>query len=373
MTSPTPALLRRDTGDKLSPPTSVHPAAPGPIAVFVELTRGCNLCCPMCRQERASYSTTTMSASLFSRVAEQLFPTAAMVDLRGWGESLLLREFPSRALTVREHGCMLRIVTNLSFRNDVALRALAESNATVSVSLDSTDREALRQVRGGAELGLITANLASLRAYYRDSGSDFNRVYIGATVQRQTIGHMSGVVQAAAEQGIRSVAFFPRQNQGDIHPLDDDERLRLLHDIEACHRVAERACVNVRIGAKLWHGMRDNLPPFDFACVKPWSYCFVDYQGTVGFCDFLMGPGWEQHGIGSLIDQEFQELWNGRRWTEVRRRHLEGSLHTWPVTRSCEWCYTNRYVDFEDSVDARYAPRVLTPAAMLSAHQHIQT
>src|SRR5688572_2768627 len=83
-----------------------------PRIVFVELTRFCNLFCPMCREPGSVGREQTMTRNLFERIAEELFPTAEIVDLRGWGESLIMSEFEDRLGSARDYGCEIRVVTN---------------------------------------------------------------------------------------------------------------------------------------------------------------------------------------------------------------------------------------------------------------------
>ena len=75
-----------------------------PLAVFMELTQNCNLKCPYCRSSGHFQASWNMPLSLFRRVAEEIFPTALLVDLRGWGESTILKEFPEFISITTDYG-----------------------------------------------------------------------------------------------------------------------------------------------------------------------------------------------------------------------------------------------------------------------------
>src|SRR5260370_3822953 len=128
-----------------------------PRALFVELTRHCNLLCPMCRVRGQVSPSQRMSARLFEQVEAELFPTADLIDLRGWGESLILPEFPDRAYRAARFGASLRVVTNLSFRRDSVLDLLSELGFYVGISIDSADPAVLQLLRHGASLETIEA------------------------------------------------------------------------------------------------------------------------------------------------------------------------------------------------------------------------
>ncbi len=85
-----------------------------PRALFIELTENCNLSCPMCRSAGPFDRAKNMDPAIFAKVADALFPTAEIVDLRGWGESTILRNFPDYVERTLAHGCRIRLVTNLT-------------------------------------------------------------------------------------------------------------------------------------------------------------------------------------------------------------------------------------------------------------------
>lgn len=339
-----------------------------PRMVFVELSRHCNLACDMCRPEGNIYRQNQMSDAVFERVADALFAGAERVDLRGWGESLILPNFPQRVDRVKAAGADLRIVSNFSFRVPRAVDALARANAFVSISLDSPDAEVLKTVRKGARLDLILENIRELKRAYATYGSDFSRVYIGATVQERTVDDLHRLIQLAASLGITDVRLFARQNDGVHYQLSEPGRLRLLQQMDVVHRTAAQEGVKVRVGARLWPEMEDEKPAYDFPCLRPWNYVFIGWDGHIGYCDFLMGPDWEKHAVGHILDAPFNELWNGERWRELRRRHLRRTTDDWTVSSECSWCYKNRFVDFEDDFDPSYGPRVISPQDIYRAN-----
>lgn len=368
-------MVEAQTPTAQQSPARTAPAGTGMIApeaprmVFVELSQHCNLACSMCRPEGNIYQQHVMSDATFQQVSKKLFPEAELIDLRGFGESLLLDTFPERARAVVEHGSRLRIVTNLSFRAEASLEALAAANAHVAISLDTVDEHILRLVRRGARLSLILNNIQFLRNAYARHGSNFQRVYIGATIQQLTIGRLSQLVTTAARQGITEVRFFARMDSGKQFSTDIVDRSALLRDLEECQRLADSYGICLRVGMKLWPDMKDDLPPYDFPCLRPWTYCFVTWEGRIGFCDFLIGPCCEKHTFGNIMEEEFDAIWNGEKWQELRCRHLGGDLEQSEVSSQCAWCYRNRYVDFEEQFDTQYQKRILTPESILRTNQ----
>lgn len=319
-----------------------------PRILFVELTQNCNLRCPMCRNESDDYETHRMSEELFEKINHILFPFAEIVDLRGWGESMLLDDFPAKAKAVVEAGCELRIMSNLSFCKPRNINALAEANAYVGISLDSANKVSLAKIRTGANLDLIIENVKLLRRIYKENRSDFSRVYISATIQPANVGELCNLVDFARRYGIKQIRLFPAMRDNKCLTRNQDVINLLRSNIEAAFAFAESSSIDLWIGARLWEGMEVDISPFKQPCIHPWTYCFINWRGDVGFCDYLMGPGCEVHLVGNIGDSSFDTIWNGPKMINVRKHHVDGKTNKSKTTWRCEWCYHNRFVDFEN-------------------------
>jgi len=310
-----------------------------PRYVLVELTQGCNLSCEMCRNSRIPLDARRMPKELFDRIAEDLFPTADIVDLRGWGESLLLPDIAVFIRRVVESGAAMRFVSNLSFHRPDVIQLLTEYHAYVAVSVDTADAALLRRLRGGARLDLIKRNLAELVAGYIRRWGSTERLSIGCTVQRPALEGLSGVVELAAEVGIRHLRLFAVE-------VPDDSDLSLEGHEEAIASTLVRVVETARrVGVAVSAGtcLGDVIPPPApvRSCLRYWSSATVSYAGLVGFCDHLIGPLTETEGIGSLQTESFEALWNGRLIQSLRAGVLQNAAE-------CRKCRTKRHIEFED-------------------------
>ena len=324
-----------------------------PRALFIELTQGCNLRCPMCRDDLIATAQRSMPDTLFDAIADELFPTAEMVDLRGWGESLILPNILSRIERVVASGARLRIVTNLSFRRPQVLDALVEANAMIAVSLDTADQDTLSLLRRGANLELITSNLEYL---VRGFGHSRN-VEILTAVQRPALTGLPDLIDHVATCGVKDVKLFSVM-------VDEMSELGLAgHDgevDEALRRAAERArAVGVRLVAGTQMGnLPDNRPTIPM-CVHPWAYAYVAYNGDVSFCDHLIGPGNEEYVLGNLYKSRFVDIWNGPALRLIREEHLGARRAVASKFAHCAWCYKKKYVDFEQLFEPRYVGEIV--------------
>jgi len=324
-----------------------------PRALFIELTQGCNLRCAMCRDSVITTAQRSMPDALFETIADELFPTAEMVDLRGWGESLILPNIVSRIKRVVSSGARLRVVTNLSFRRPQVLDALVEADAYVAVSLDAANQELLSQLRQGANLQLITANLDYL---IRSFGHSRN-VEILTTVQRPALAALPQLIAHVAACGVREVKFFSvnAAETSDLglegHKDEVDAAIRL--SVARAQEVGVRLVAGTQMGS-----LPDNLPTFPM-CVHPWAYAFVAFNGDVSFCDHLIGPDLRKYKVGNICESTFQDVWNGPAWRAIREEHLGPRRASSPRFAHCAWCYEKKYVDFEQLFEPKYVSEII--------------
>jgi MoaA/NifB/PqqE/SkfB family radical SAM enzyme len=301
----------------------------------------------MCRQAGEVSRAQKMSDEVFRRVAEQLFSTAELVDLRGWGESLLLPDFEARARVAHEAGCQLRIVTNLSFNRPDILKLLAELNFHVSVSCDGASAEVFEALRRGGRWTLFLKNLRDLTTAYEQAGSQRSRICLSMTCQAPNVHEIPEVVALAADVGISTVKLFPVTTTSPDHPLALQDAAATTRAVYRAAKVARAAGVRLQLGASLW-GDLDRDPLDEPSCIHPWMYCYISYEGKVGFCDHLIGPAGEPYLMGDLRVTPFVEIWNCDRWVTLREEHAARRRSTHKDFHECAWCYRNRFPDFEN-------------------------
>src|SRR5207302_8590066 len=116
-------------------------------AVFVELTQNCNLRCWMCRPDALPQDERMMSEDTFQLVVDELFPCAEIIDLRGWGESLLYPGFKRAVKLASLSGAKVKLYTNLSVDDVAIYECLVEHSVLTTVSFDAATQERFRRLR----------------------------------------------------------------------------------------------------------------------------------------------------------------------------------------------------------------------------------
>lgn len=317
-----------------------------PRYLMVELTQGCNLHCPMCRPSVIGVRERSMDRGLLAQVAELLMPTAEVVDIRGWGESLIVADVTEVVRLVARHGACCRVVTNLSFRRPEVLDELVACEALIDVSIDSARLETVARSRTGARFDLVEANLCWLTAALATSPGGPDRLRVITTLQRSTVDDLRHLVRWLGDRGVRHVVINEvTLSPGDANALTGCDGA-VDAEVDAAAKEAAHAGVVLWAGTRL--GSRVPATKDAFTCIHPWAYATIGYDGSVGFCDHLIGPMMPLVHMGDVRRQSFEAIWNGERWQSLRRWHLERGAPATRAQSACAACYRHRNVDFED-------------------------
>lgn len=316
-----------------------------PNILFVELTRRCNLACGMCRGGMMKEHSLDMSEAVLRRIEEELLPTARLVDLRGWGESLVRRDFLPIVERFARPEVQLRVLSNGTIRKEENWQTLMRLKAWVGISVDATENALLKELRG-ARIEPIEQSLRSL-VHWRDHyGNDPENVFLIVTVSSRNLDNLEDMLRWAHGLGLRKLHMIP------IHLFPSDPR-------SLCHRATEIPPVfdrlheqATRLGIRLQlnGAMTTELVLQDRMldkCIHPWMYAYVTYAGDIGFCDHLIGR--DDLTSGNILDRSFHEIWNSPAMVTFRADHLakrEGHKYF----EHCAWCFRNRYGDFEHRI-----------------------
>ncbi len=326
--------------------------APMPRAIYVELTDRCNLTCPMCRCSPIRGN--ILPLPLFKEMAAHLFPSADFVDLRGWGESTIVPGFLDYLDVALSYPVKVKLITNAVVKKPLLWQRLGHEGITIGVSFDAAEPERFRELRGGADLHQVLANLRLLTEAQREAGHDpAEKLYLCVTIGGRNLDQITDILALGMELGVRRFKFEP------LWAPDDDPN-RLEHHTERVARVMEdirelRARHDLLI--ELSAALSDESLRHEATrkvCIHPWQYLYINSRGRLGFCDHLNGR--EEFTFGSWQEGDFESFWNGEDMRQLRAEHLQ-RLDGEAIKRcgDCNWCYDRRYMDLEDWLEPEWA------------------
>lgn len=327
-----------------------------PQVVYVELSRRCNLACPMChRWELPRSSFVDMDEALIRWLEVELFPTARIVDLHGLGESTLHPAFPGLVRRIAAMGPRVRLVTNLNGMSTEAMTALVESDAYVCFSLGALGQRNYSLIYARGNFAELSSRLRAFQVLRGRSGACQDMSCM-TMLSRANIGELEEVMRFVHDHGVRHHRIFPMYlREGDPRYVGRD-MATWEGAIARAFDLADSLGMEVRVID--WPlPLASSKTLVNFTCHRPWTHIHVNVDGVVGLCDYNEHVERMQQlvaGKGSADD-----VWNSEVYQAARRAFLDGipSRFNSFCGDVCRW---TKYVDFDDLILPELASRVLS-------------
>lgn len=336
-------LLSEKELEKNSPLVRTYPEK-----IIVELTYNCNFKCIMCpRPTIKKYRPELdMPFPLFQKIADLLFPTADYVDLRGFGESTIMRNFERYLDYALRFPCKFGILTNLSLKNDLIWEKMIKHGFFIGISLDGATKETVESIRVGANFEAILVNMRKLVAFRKRYNQPEDNLKLTAVIQTRNYTEMPAIIDLAYSVGITRVQFSPSWQHLQESPAPRDFAIRNISPEkmgaalnESLH-LAKKYGIKLEMTGSLNAGAVEKRAGFykKEICDHPWTLVYITYDGRIGPCNHLIADGGVL--LGDLSKDNFYNAWNSLGFQLFRKL-----IHTPNRFVRCEWCFRHRYGD----------------------------
>ncbi len=326
------SVLLSDKGTLTLP--ALYETAPQPVRLDIEITTRCQLCCPACA--RTLYSSDIvpqdMPATLFEKVIGDMTYIRELFFV-GLGEPLLHPDITHFVQYAAHRKITTKLVTNgLDATPDLLEKLHRSGLSEVTFSIDTTDPDLFRRLRGGASLAVVLDTIRNAPVKLTRS--------IFVTLSQENYHTLPGVIDLAVELGLPAVALsdvnFPENQSGSVHRLAEkavlSQAIRYAHqkqivlisphfhnisDIPAYYRhfmITDPAAFSER-AAKHTH------------CLSPWRIGVVGVDGTLTPCNCA-----PKEKCGTVADNPFSLLWNGEAMHRWRQSVMDASN---PLCKGC--------------------------------------
>jgi len=304
-----------------------------PVCVYLEVTNRCNLLCTTCPRTYAELEPPAdMSWDLFTSIVDQL-PKLARAVLHGVGEPMLVANLPRMVRYLKERGVYVLFNTNATVLNESNGRALIAAGLDeLRVSLDASNRDSFKKIRGKDYFGRIVRNVTAFRALQKREGHSKPQVSAWITGLKGTIRELPDFVRLAGEIGVKEVylqrlVFFDQSAIGMARP---DQALfeRMNKEDMVFLKRAEELAYSLGItfsasGAASEPGLsltkESEYSPWSL-CRRPWTLMYFTANGRALPC--CIAPfsqhGYDNYTLGDATQQTLREIWNGPAYREFR-------------------------------------------------------
>ena len=301
------------------------------LIVRMDTTNRCNLRCSMCSMRLADLDTQRewhdIDPVLFNRIAEEVFPIASVVGLSCGAELLVNPDFGTYLKRLYHADVPARdVVTNGILLSSENISIILDAPPTsLFVSIDGATPQTHAEIRGGADLNLITQNMRALVLERDRRGMKFPMLSFSVTLQRKNFMELPDIVRLAHSVGAVSVC---------VVPLVPYEGLDLTGETidPAAPEVSEQIRLASNTAADL--GLIFNPPPIpdtdgEVSCPYLENWVYIDPDGRINPC-----PHWDTaEPLGNMNRQSFSEIWEGPAYQELRNRIKAGVF-----TGNCAVC-----------------------------------
>ena len=254
-----------------------------------------------------------MPMSLFQKIIDDGCENGfRQVTLHLWGEPLLDNLIFDRIAYVKEKGMSTTFTSNATLLTSDKIEAILESGLDViRISIDGGTKESYASFREGGDFDKVCANIEQLIRMRGMRHSTKPFVHISTLVQPEnpTISEELQHIYQIVDSYLLDFADSRRSKEfsflRDFYSKVKGKR------VYPCRSLWERIVV-------MSNG-------------KVCLCCHMDYEGSVE--------------LGDLTKQTIKQIWDSKKFTEIRQLHLEGKAEKIELCRNCDILY-RQYLDW---------------------------
>jgi MoaA/NifB/PqqE/SkfB family radical SAM enzyme len=304
-----------------------------PVCLYLEVTNRCNLLCTTCpRTYEELEPPADLSWDLFTSIVDQV-PDLARAVLHGVGEPMLVANLPRMVRYLKDRGVYVLFNTNGTVLSERNGRALIDTGLDeLRVSLDASNRDSFKMIRGRDYFGRIIRNVRAFRELQEREGHTRPQVSVWLTGLRETVQELPAFVRVAAEIGVKEVylqrlVFFDQSAIGKAQP--DQALFERLTQEEATY-LQQAEDLARSLGVTFSASGAASEPALSLKssgggspwslCRRPWSLMYFTANGRALPC--CIAP-FSQHGydnftLGHARQQSLRDIWNGSTYRDFR-------------------------------------------------------
>ena len=313
-----------------------------PKLITVEPTNHCDLKCPLCPTGIGDKSVEygLLRLEKFKKVIDIFGKWAQTIQLFSWGEPTLNKSFIEMIRYASQDPYKIRSSTSINLNNvtDEQIKGLLTSNLDLlTISIDGITQEIYEKYRVGGNLKTVFDNLKKLIAAKRLYQSK-TKIQWAFIVFKHNEHQVEEAKKMASDFGIPIEIKPARPDiKGDLQNSPEEAKAMIdtygdwlsnnpkytTYDMETKTRKTEPLLNNVEKQKKA----------VDF-CKRPWWTTFINWNGDVFPCDCVHTE--EKHRMGNIFEQDFKEIWNGKKYIAARKEMLGQPNNVETICHTCK-------------------------------------
>jgi radical SAM protein with 4Fe4S-binding SPASM domain len=299
-----------------------------PTHLQIEPTDLCNLKCDFCHVTVGmGRPKGHMDPALFKRLIDEIGDYVFLIILWDWGEPFLNPSIYEMIAYARLKGVKVVTSTNghLLTKPGMADKLVRSGLDTLIVALDGITQDTYELYRHGGKLETVVHGIRTVVERKRELGSATPLINLRQVVMRQNEEEIPGLKELAASLGVDALTLKtmnPYDESGAL-PIDRARNLEFIPKDPRYRRFEYTNPGQRRI--------RLSRNP----CKQLWNNPAIHWNGTVCPCSFDSG---ENHTLGDLNNDTFENVWHGPAYRAMRRRFRK-DWEKLPLCRECSYAY----------------------------------
>jgi MoaA/NifB/PqqE/SkfB family radical SAM enzyme len=337
--------------------------------LYIEPTNACNLECATCFRHGWDEPTGRMSEVTFTAVLNGLAALAERptVYFGGIGEPLAHRQTIPWVARAHALGVRTELITNGMLLNERLTRDLIEAGLDLLwVSIDGASPDSYADVRLGAELGCVIANVARFSKLRKGGHDPHPELGIAFVAMQRNIGDLPDVLRLGLKLGVRhfsvsNVLPVTAELQGEVLYANARNHLAYISSSAVPSLSLPKMDINELTRAALFEA---------FQAGYNISYAGHNWAGASNVCNFIEGgtmsvswngdvsPCWPlmhthvsylhgkprmnyRHVVGNVRDRTLRDLWLDPDYVAYRRRIQDFAFAPCTFCGGCELAEAN--------------------------------
>lgn len=296
--------------------------APLPKIIMIESTNACNLKCAMCYVQQHIKKNHYLSLSDFQMIIGK-FPKIRELIFCGIGEPLLNKDIFGMINAARREGVgFINLITNGKLLNEENIHKIIVSGINrIQISVHSFDVRVFSEIRNEDAFNLeeLKLNISRLVSLKKKTKSTL-KVCCNAVISRFNFNNLVEFVAEAKKLGVDRVEFIQMTTaSGNLKDINAP-----LNSISKIATEARRIARKLKIELGFLSGN-------DYGrCYQLWDFIMIHSDGTISPCNGIFPT--ENIGVGNILVEPIEEIWNSPKCRELRRLVKIGEL------KYCRYC-----------------------------------
>ncbi len=288
-----------------------------PISLSIEPTTSCNLRCPECPSGLRSFTRPTgmLSLDTYDQILNELAPTLMYLILYFQGEPYLNPQFFSMVSGASSKNIYSATSTNGHYLDDEnAKNTITSGLDRLIISIDGADQATYESYRVGGELSKVIEGAKNVVSWKKKLKSRTPHIIFQFLVVKHNEDQLNEINKLASAIGVDEVTFktaqiYDYENGSDLIPtIDKYSRYKKGKD--------GKWVLKNKLEDKCW---------------KMWHSSVMTWDGKIVPCCFDKDAA---HQMGTVQNQSFNEIWNGRDYNQFRNSLLH-SRKSIDICKNC--------------------------------------